>query len=408
MELKTKYQYTYFIHPYIVKENKYKKYIAKLLKDKNCNLRVFQKERDLELYNYFSPKIRTQLFSTFEFGKNKINKMMELPMDTRVALISERPCVIFEYNFPKDIHGKTESNTKGIFFKIQRMELICFNTGICFLCIKTNLEDSTEFGDVLNFNYKFRDINQEDESLKAYEKIRVQSDSFSDIKSFRDFICDLTGTNIEASKLDINTERFLTYSYACIDQAHWNEDTNFKIVESEYIKFTNVLSNDSTIKYYDDIKSISKWKYAKMGISKNAITFFSSNIDMNNFTILPLEFENQYFYTYIFALYKKFYLNKLNYEFKFEINIKSVRKKFIEFTKNIWIQEITSNNIGTVVNENINEILELDKIYFEVKNKYDLFYKELNIEKNAKSSVLIVIILLILLFVNLLNVGLIK
>ena len=33
----TKYQYTYFIHPYIIDENKYDKYILKLLKDKNEN-----------------------------------------------------------------------------------------------------------------------------------------------------------------------------------------------------------------------------------------------------------------------------------------------------------------------------------------------------------------------------------
>lgn len=36
MELKTKYQYTYFIYPYVIKENKFTKYLLKLLKDKNC------------------------------------------------------------------------------------------------------------------------------------------------------------------------------------------------------------------------------------------------------------------------------------------------------------------------------------------------------------------------------------
>ena len=36
MELKTKYQYTYFLHPFMVKENRYLKYIQKLLKNPNC------------------------------------------------------------------------------------------------------------------------------------------------------------------------------------------------------------------------------------------------------------------------------------------------------------------------------------------------------------------------------------
>ena len=31
MELKTKYQYTYFIYPYVVKQSRYLKYIVKLL-----------------------------------------------------------------------------------------------------------------------------------------------------------------------------------------------------------------------------------------------------------------------------------------------------------------------------------------------------------------------------------------
>ena len=32
MELKTKYEYTYFIYPYVIKESKYLKYLMKLLK----------------------------------------------------------------------------------------------------------------------------------------------------------------------------------------------------------------------------------------------------------------------------------------------------------------------------------------------------------------------------------------
>ena len=65
MELKTRYQYTYFIHTYLINQNKYTKYLCKLLKDKRFNLRVFKKEKDLELYTYFLPRIRSFLFKTF-------------------------------------------------------------------------------------------------------------------------------------------------------------------------------------------------------------------------------------------------------------------------------------------------------------------------------------------------------
>ena len=42
MELKTNYQYTYFIHPFIIRDGKYKKYILKMLKNKNCSLKILQ------------------------------------------------------------------------------------------------------------------------------------------------------------------------------------------------------------------------------------------------------------------------------------------------------------------------------------------------------------------------------
>ena len=59
MELKTNYQYTYFIHPFIVKENRYQKYLLKLLKDKKCNIKIFKKEKDLKI---FYPKLENFYF----------------------------------------------------------------------------------------------------------------------------------------------------------------------------------------------------------------------------------------------------------------------------------------------------------------------------------------------------------
>ena len=52
MELKTNYQYTYFIHPFVINENKYQKYLLKLLKDKRFNLKIFQRSKDVELYKF--------------------------------------------------------------------------------------------------------------------------------------------------------------------------------------------------------------------------------------------------------------------------------------------------------------------------------------------------------------------
>ena len=402
MELKTNYQYTYFIHPFIVKENRYQKYLLKLLKDKKCNIKIFKKEKDLKLYKYFLPEIRKFLFSSFDFTPNKLKELEKLPIETQSALLSRYPCTMFEYVLEKDIQGKT-GEEKGIFFGIRKLEIICFNTGICFLCIKTNIENTNRFDDLLNFNYKFRDIKQQFQ-LSSFDKIRIQTDAFEDVKSFTDFIGQITGANLEAAKYDIDTERFLSYSYACIEQDYWNEYRKFENIEHNFIKFTNIMPASNIASFIkDESVTISEWKYAKLGLTKQGITLFSSATEMNNYTILPEEFETQYFYTYILNLYKKIYLKKLGFEFSNSKNVKKARKKFIEFTKKIWIQEITEDEAGTIINHRLNEVLELDSLYLSTKNKYDVLYKDLNIEKNRKSTIIIAFILLASLIFNIMN-----
>ena len=402
MELKTNYQYTYFIHPFIVKENRYQKYLLKLLKDKKCNIKIFKKEKDLKLYKYFLPEIRKFLFSSFDFTPNKLKELEKLPIETQSALLSRYPCTMFEYVLEKDIQGKT-GEEKGIFFGIRKLEIICFNTGICFLCIKTNIENTNRFDDLLNFNYKFRDIKQQFQ-LSSFDKIRIQTDAFEDVKSFTDFIGQITGANLEAAKYDIDTERFLSYSYACIEQDYWNEYRKFENIEHNFIKFTNIMPASNIASFIkDESVTISEWKYAKLGLTKQGITLFSSATEMNNYTILPEEFETQYFYTYILNLYKKIYLKKLGFEFSNSKNVKKARKKFIEFTKKIWIQEITEDEAGTIINHRLNVVLELDSLYLSTKNKYDVLYKDLNIEKNSKSTIIIAFILLASLIFNIMN-----
>ena len=405
MELKTNYQYTYFIHPFIIKDGKYQKYMLKMLKDKNFKLKVFQKEKDLKMYQYFLPKTREFLFSSFSFSNAKLRKLEELPIETRAAILSKYQCNIFEYNLKKDIQGKVDDR-KGIFFTIPKVEVICFQTGICFLAIKTNIEEDNNFSSILNFNYKFRDINQDISVLDTYDNIRLQTGDFDEVETFKEFIRNITGSNIGAIKLDIDTERFLTYSYVCIDQEAWNSTNEFDKIKHNFIKYANILPADNSRNYEmekEKIKILSKWKYAKVGLTKLGCTLFSSSSDMNNYTILPDEYENQYFYTYILNLYKKIYLKKLQLKFKNPKLVKKARKEFIDFTKKIWIQEITEDEIGTVLNHRMQETFELEKLYGEVKNKYDVLYKDLNIEKNKTVTILIAVILVASLLFNILN-----
>ena len=77
MELSVKYQYTYFLYPYIVDVDKYQKYLLKLLKNDKCRLKIFEKEKDLDIYNYFSTNIRNSFFPTFELRGNKLKDFKE-------------------------------------------------------------------------------------------------------------------------------------------------------------------------------------------------------------------------------------------------------------------------------------------------------------------------------------------
>ena len=404
MELKTKYQYTYFIYPFAIKETKYTRYLLKLLKDENCKLKIFRKDKDLDIYTYFTHRVRNYMFNTFNWNKTKLSKFEELPLDTRSAILAKNHCTIFEYTIKNDIQGKTEEKN-GIFFKIPKIEIICFNTGICFLCIKTNIEDSYRFADILNFNYKFRDINQEFANLNNYDNIKVQTDCFEDVKNFRNFIEDLTGPNTESIKLEIDTERFLTYSYVCVDQENWNNNNEFENISSTYIKFLNILPNDNNVNYdKENIRVISKWKYAKLGITKQGITLFSSSYEMNNYTVLPKEFEEQYLYTYIMAIYTKIYLRKINLEFRQGTNINKTRNEFIKFTKELWINEVTLDDTGSLFYQYLKDVLELKTTYYDTKNKYDILYKEMNIEKSAKNNMVIVLLLLTALILNIINI----
>ncbi len=405
MELKTRYQYTYFIYPYIIEQKNISKYFLRLLKDKNCNLRLFEGQKDFDIYSYFLPKIREYMFWSFDLDKEKRKAFLEEDNKLKALILSKKPCTIFEYFLGKDIQGKV-GEKNGIFFNIQKIELICFNTGVCFLVFKTNIENSNQMADVLNFNYKFRDINSEFSMLKEFENINIGTDKFKDVQELKNLIKQITGPNSSAKALNLDTNRFLTYSYACIDSNYWNEQNDIEKIEHEFFKYSNVLpenynSNIDRKTVSNNFNILSKNKYARCGFTKVGTGLLASSADSTNYTTLPYAYENEYFYTYIFNLYKKIYLRKINSELKNKNN--NATKKFVEFTQEVWIQEITNDTDGNLMNNQWENVLELEKNYREIKTKYDLMYKELNISKNSKINKMIFIILVAIIIFNIIN-----
>ena len=68
-----------------------------------------------------------------------------------------------------------------------------------------------------------------------------------------------------------------------------------------------------------------------------------------------------------------------------------------------YTQKITEDETGTMLNHKIQEALETEKLFAEVKNKYDILYKDLNIEKNKFATIAISVVLVASLIFNILN-----
>ena len=416
MELKIKYQYTYFIKPFLIKETKYEKYLLSLLNNNKCESKIFEKERDLNLYSYFIENIRNYFFPSFSFDKNKINNLKNMQNNVKAEVLSKLHCNTFGYKLDKKIQGKIDVED-GIFFNIDKIEIICIDTGICFLIIKTNIENTTKFSDLLNFNYKFKDINSKFNKLKEYNNIKIQTDTFGNMTELSDFIDNIIGFNTNVSdtnSIDLYNKRFFVYTYTCIDQDNWNNEGDFLNIENDFIKYTNVLSNNSTLNFNakelkHTMQIMEQFKYAKFGFTKQSASLITSSIDINNYNKLLFDYENEYLYTLIIRLYQRIYLKSLQDKIKNGEDIEIIMKKFYKFTKEIWINEITNSLTGTMYFNKWKEIFELQNLYNEIKNKYEVMYKEFNVDKNTKVNKFILISLLVSLILNVVNfIALIK
>lgn len=397
MELKTRYQYTYFIYPYVIEEKNYSKYLLRLLKDKKCTMKKFNIAKDLSIYQNFLPNIRKFMFWSFNYTKQQMRELESLDNELKANILSKYPCTMFDYNIKQNVQGKVQ-NEDGIYFDITKVELICFNTGICFLLFKTIIDgENNKFSDVVNFNYKFRDITSKADELKEFENIKIQTSIFKDSKDIIKFIKDITGNTSLAEDLNIDQERFITYSYACISQEDWNDNVEIKTIEKLFFKFFKVLPahkelNDIITEDYFNKPPNSK--YIKYGFSNVGTALLTSDIAVDNYTKLPFRFENEQLYLYILCLYKKFYLAKVNYE----LDRKDCQQEFFSFTKNFLIEEVSNDETESCLEKNWSEKLDIDRIFNKIKNKYDMLYKSTNVEKTKiKQNIIILILIVIML-----------
>lgn len=403
MELKTNYQYTYFIYPFAINQNKYRNYIKSLLKNSKFNVRFFDSFKDIELFKYFLPSIKDKYFQKFSFSKEKLNMFEQLNSEKRKKILLKQECIMFEYKLENEYQGKT-GEKEGIFFKINKIELICFHTGICFLLIKTNIEESNHFSDILNFNYKFCNLNLESKKINNISNIKIQTDKFSNMEQITTLIEKITGTKIINSEIDIDENSFHVYTYVCIDSKYWNKNTDFKNIEKEFIKLAEVWPGSSNrYKEYDKLNILADSNYMRLRITNKCSSLICSSTESSNYTKLAFDYENQYLYTYIITLHQRYYLKKIKKQLSSDKNNEKVMKELVDFANNLCDTEITQESFGQKIYKRCREKFNIEDLYNDLKRHYDIFYKKAKIEKHINITRILIIIMALCLLFNILN-----
>ena len=404
MDLKMKYQYTYFIYPYLIEKNKYKTYFYNLLKNPKCKLKLFDRKKDVGIDKYFLPELKEKMFWSLNKKQSAIKQYEEMDKKMQAVLLAKQACNIFEYELGGDVPGKI-GEKGGIFFDITKVEIVCFDTGVCFLLLKTNLTENQQFSDVLNFNYKFRDINSKIEHTKQYETIKIQTEKLNNMQNFPEFIKEIVGNNIQAKQINLDTDRLITYSYVCLDQSSWNENTDIDLLEREFEKYRTIKPAGEQIQ---DIRKNELYsyqeKYLYYGFTNDSTVLLTCDNNIKNYTTLPFQYENEQLYHFIFHLYKKIYLKKLNYEFQKTKKLELVKTKFLEFAKRDWIYEITNDEIGRILEKHYEEEQNLQNSFEKLKQQYDLLYKNYEIHKSEKRSKWVIAIILAMIVLDLITI----
>lgn len=404
MDFNIKYQYTYFIYPYLIEEKQYQLYLYELLKNPKCKLKLFDRKKDVGIDTYFLPELKQKMFWSLDMTKSAIKQFETMDKKMQATLLSKQACNMFEYELAGDIPGKI-GEKNGIFFDITKVEIICFDTGVCFLLFKTALSEGQQFSDVLNFNYKFRDINSKTEHTKQYEAIKIQTEKLNNMQDFSEFIHEIAGSNIKAKQINLDTDRLITYAYVCLNQNEWNENVDIKLLEKEFEKYRKMKPAEEQL---EDVtlkeQYIYKEKYLYYGFSNNATVLFTCDNNIKNYTTIPFKYENEQLYHFIFNLYKKIYLKKLNYELHQTNQFKAVKEKFLTFAKKDWIYEVTNNEMGIILEKYYTKEQTMQETFVKLKQQYDLLYKDYEIEKTKRSNKWITGIIFVMIILNIINI----
>lgn len=382
MRLPIKYHYSYFILPFIINQNNYNEYLKNII-NKGCFKKInFSKKNNANLYITFSKNLTSNLLSGNSNSKHNSKNLLES--------IKNNNLNVFEYNNPASLVGALdfEKDENTIYFDLQNIKLYIFKNGVCFLVLKTNIT-SQNFEDVLDFNYRFKEVISNLNNLNKFQTIKLSDSKHDSLTSFKDFIESLIDVDLNKISDYTNMENFYTFSYTCLENSVWNEKTDENILTNIIQKYMKVYSssyNADVALVGADIKS--EYEYRKIGLTKVSSNLLCSGIDPYNFGYLPVEYETTYLFAYILALFYKISLNffdkrLFNLKDKDKASFKKIVQDLNNFNKNFWSVDITNSQRMTVYFNGLIKILNLNNLYLSIITKINLIYKENKIEENS-------------------------
>lgn len=384
---KIKYQYSYFILPYIVNEDKYSKYLRKLLKDNRINLKKYDKVKDLEVFSFFNENFLEFFQYAEDITDTDLRKGKRDDFSSLAKKLSKKDLTVFSVDLPQDIQGKV-GDEEGIFFRIDKTNIVTTKTGVSFLVFKTVI-DSDSFQDLLNFNYRFRDLSTEILEYKKYENINIQSDTFKEVSDLKNIIEELTGLDLDDLVKTTGIDKFYTFGYLCVDNLMWNEKTDFRELQTVFNKYSEVLPAAFNSEFSDintAIDVIEDLKYSKIGLTNLSSNLFSSGLEIHNFTKIPIEYETTYLYIYLYTIFQKVFLDKIGRELFSKSKHRKALKDLKYFTNRFWGNSITLHDKGVLYIKKLKGVFDLNTQYNEIQNKVEIISKESKIDKYYKYS----------------------
>jgi hypothetical protein len=404
MNLKTVWHYSYFVHPFLIKGNRYKGFIGKLMNDDHWKIDLQGDRIDVNTHSYFLPYVKKFLFPTLFWTREYREEFECMSASRRLDIVTKLPCISFDYFIDTKDRDNYKFSKETLDVEITRVQLICFETGISFLILKTTLEkeDGVCSDDILNFNYKFRTINPRYLKKKKTEGLAIKNAGFTGLEDLAGFIGQLLYGFEDVARENIYFDRLFTYSYMCLDETEWNEERPFSEIINEFYKFQYILPSDygSTFdEHYKDVKGNTyvRWKYSIYGFSRESGVVMSSNRELFNVTKLPQYYETIYFYIFLLAFYQRISLILFSEELMGSdtAGVDELKERFTRFTHFSWFSQITNSENGTDVWKKWQKAFDLPAQYEEVQKEYSEFYEYKVAKGQERINVLLIVIYVI-------------